>query len=264
MAKTRKTTTTPRTKSLIGQGVLGSKEEANIIGAMMTDKVFMFWCFKYRVTENDFKNEDAKTMFHLIETLKNQGGLVDLHTVTEFINEHGIGERFTPLILANIAKNADLKTAYASVKKRIKGRELSDMVYNVMEQIERRRKDEYKTVINFNENEEFRRFAERFVMWTEDKEIRSSLARLASPDTSVYDRQFYAGVLFAVKRFEHIFDMEEDEEGNLIGIKLSDVVNQYENWKKDFREEEPALVFRSKIQDEWPENMMRFSNEVPF
>lgn len=41
---------------------LHNAEESNILGAMMTNNVFMLWCFKYHVSEECFEGEDSKIL----------------------------------------------------------------------------------------------------------------------------------------------------------------------------------------------------------
>jgi hypothetical protein len=232
-------------------------EEINILGAMMIDNIFMLWCAKYRTTVDMFEHEEAKLLFTAIDSLRKERAPVDLLTVSEKLRQTGLIERITPVTLANMTAIADVKRAYTSMKKRIKVLELP--VYDISEEIVTRKKDEYKTIINFDENIEFRHFVERFKMWVNNQEIQHCLQRLGSPETSVNDRQFCAGVLFAVKRFEAIFDFFiENEAGDNLGIQLSDLINQHDDWKKGEkarRKEAEAVAsfgFERKVPDDIP------------
>jgi hypothetical protein len=230
----------PETKSI------DTMEEANILGAMMVDKVFLLWCAKYHTTVDTFENDECKLLFTAIDSLRKERQPVDLLTVSERLRESGLIETITPVTLSNLTAIADVQKAYATMKKRIKVLEIP--VYDINEEIKKNKKREYKTVIDFDANIEFRHFAGRFKLWVNNQEIKNCLQRLGSPETSVNDRQFCAGVLFAMKRFESIFEsFLEDEKGVYLGINLYDLINQYDDWRNG--EEVIQQAIPSKMND---------------
>jgi hypothetical protein len=230
--------------------LLENLEEANILGSMIKDKVFMFWCFKYQTTEDLFEHEEAKKLFNVIKAVKSDGDPVDILTISEKSRILGFSETLTPVLFVKIEEWANVIKAYASMKKRIKDYGLKIPIYNLPEEQRRAKKDEYNVVVDFEINLEFRRFVERYLMWAESPEIKNSLTRLANPDTSVNDRQFCAGVLYALKKFEAYFDQYiEDENGDLLGITMSDLLNQYDDWKRGVE------IFRKQKETAIPSKM---------
>lgn len=232
--------------------------ERNIIGAMMTDKIFVNWCFKYRVTEDCFEDERAKSTFLAIKNLKKDYNEIDLLIVSERLRINHNDGLVPSECLAHAVKNVDVKRAYTEMKKRLKKHGDIVPVYNLAENIERHSVVDFRYIVDFDSNKEFAYFCERFKMWVENEEINSCLEKLGDPSTSVYERQYCAGVLFAVKRFETIFGaFKETSRGDNMGINLYDLIYQYDNWKKYNTIPFPA-TFRSSMLDDEP------LSDIPF
>lgn len=240
-----------RNKKEIATEEIEDPKERNIIGAMMTDKIFVNWCFKYRVDEDCFEDDKAKLIFKSIEILKKSNSNIDLLTVSERLKIDNDG--VIPITcVADTVRDVDVKMAYTEMKKRLKKYANNTPVYSLKEDIDwhlERHGLDLRYIVDFDNNIEFAYFCERFKMWVDNQEINSCLGRLGDPSTSVYDRQFCAGVLFAVKKFEIIFGaFKETARGESMGINLYDLIGQYDSWKKNNSFPFP-VTFRSKMAD---------------
>lgn len=243
--------------------------ERNIIGAMLTDKVFVKWCFKFRVTEDCFEEDKGKLIFESIKILKKAGSNIDMFSVYELLRVEGNNDAISLSSLDEAAQNVDVTAAYTEMKKRLKEHGIRIPAYSINDNI-KKNKMRLQYAVDFDNNIEFAYFCERFKMWADNEEIKECLERLADPQTSTYDRQYCAGVLFAVKTFEAIFGKERrTASGESMGINLYDLINQYDSWK----EGNPASLPSGSLLEESSSNFHfnpfdikndSFDNEVPF
>lgn len=240
--------------------------ERNIIGAMIVDKKFQNWCFKKQITGDCFEDATAKLILNAIQKLKNAGKSVEFGTIFQ---ANGQDNPIPISCIINAVSEVNVKAAYTETEIRLNEHGISTPAYSIEENI-KKHKMRLQYAVDFDNNVEFAYFCERFKMWVDNEKIKDSLDRLADPDTSPYQRQFSAGVLFAVKTFEAIFGKERrTASGESMGINLYDLINQYDSWK----EGNPASLPSGSLLEESSSNFHfnpfdtkndPFDNEVPF
>lgn len=170
------------------------KDIYNILGSMMTDKIFCLWCFKYGINLDLFPTEKSSVIFAAIKQVCKAGLPVDILSVTEKIKASFTVPPVSPYLVASCTNNVNLAQAYAFCKKVLGLRE-------------------HKSVVIENLNSPFKPdidYSVKYIEFLESPEFKNTLKRLTDPSTNNFDRQFCAGFIRAIEVLNSY--MKEKEE----------------------------------------------------